>query len=74
MPHLLDILTCFQVTALTTINNKNMESENHSVLSDSLRPHGLYSPWNSLGQNTEVGNLSLLQGIYPRGHENFCLG
>ena len=34
-------------------------------MSDSLRPHGLYSPWNSLGQNTEVGSLSLLQGIFP---------
>ena len=31
------------------------ESEKHSVISDSLRPHGLYSPWNSLGQNTGVG-------------------
>ena len=37
----------------------------HSVMSDSLWPHGLYSPWNSLGQNTGVGNLSLLQGIFP---------
>ena len=25
----------------------------------------LYSPWNSPGQNTEVGNLSLLQQIFP---------
>ena len=28
-------------------------------------PHGLYSPWNSPGQNTRVGNLSLLQGNLP---------
>ena len=28
-------------------------------------PHGLNSPWNSPGQNTEVGSLSLLQGIFP---------
>ena len=41
------------------------ESESHSVVSDSLRPHGLYSPWNSPGQNTGVGTLSLLQGIFP---------
>ena len=34
-------------------------------MSDSLRPHGLYSPWNSPGQNTGVGRLSLLQGIFP---------
>ena len=34
-------------------------------MSDSLRPHGLYSPWNSPGQNTGVGGLSLLQGLFP---------
>ena len=37
----------------------------HSVVSDSLRPHGLYSQWNSPGQNTGVGSFSLLQGIFP---------
>ena len=41
------------------------ESESHSVVSDSFRPPGLYSSWNSLGQNTEVGSLSLLQRIFP---------
>ena len=41
------------------------ESESHSVVSDSLRPHGLYSLWSSPGQNTGVGSLSLLQGISP---------
>ena len=30
-----------------------------------LQSHGLYSPWNSLAQNTGVGSLSLLQGIFP---------
>ena len=34
-------------------------------MSDSLQPHGLYSPWSSPGQNTGVGSLSLLQGIFP---------
>ena len=34
-------------------------------MSYSLWPHGLYSPWNSLCQNTGVGSLSLLQGIFP---------
>ena len=34
-------------------------------MSDSLQPYGLYSPWNSPGQNTGVGRLSLLQGIFP---------
>ena len=41
------------------------ESGSHSVVSDSFRPHGLYSPWNSQGQNTGVGSLSLLEGIFP---------
>ena len=30
-------------------------------MSNSLRPHGLQTPWNSPGQNTGVGRLSLLQ-------------
>ena len=46
------------------------KSESHSVMSDSLRPQGLYSPWNSPGQNTGVDNLSLLQGIYPTQGSN----
>ena len=45
-------------------------SESCSVVSDSLQPHGLYSPWNSPGQNTGVGNLSLLQGIFPTQGSN----
>ena len=46
------------------------ESESHSVLSDSWWPHGLYSPWNSPGQNTGIGNHSLLQGIFPTQGSN----
>ena len=41
------------------------ESESCSVVSDSMQPYGLCSPWNSPGQNTGVGSLSLLQGIFP---------
>ena len=37
----------------------NLESESFSVMSDFV------TPWNSLGQNTGVGSLSLLQGIFP---------
>ena len=29
-----------------------------------------YSPWNSLGQHTRVGSLSLLQGIFPTQGSN----
>ena len=42
----------------------------HSVVSDSLRPHGLQPtrflhPWNFLGKSTGVGCHFLLQGIFP---------
>ena len=44
-------------------------SESRSLVSNSLWPHGLPSPWNSglpiHGQNTGVGSLSLLQGTCP---------
>ena len=39
-------------------------------VSDSLQPHGLYSPWNFPGQNTGVGSLSLLRGIFPTQGSN----
>ena len=45
-----------------SIWKKESESESHSVLSKSLWPHGLYSPWNSLAKR--VGSLFLLQGIF----------
>ena len=41
------------------------ESESLSVVSDSLQPQALYSPWNSPGQNIGVDSCSLLQGIFP---------
>ena len=46
------------------------ESESHSIMSASLQSHGLYSPWNSPGQNTRMGNLSLLQRIFPTQGSN----
>ena len=36
----------------------------------SLQPHGLYIPWNSPGQKTGVGSLSLLQSIFPTQGSN----
>ena len=43
---------------------------NRSVVSNSLRPHGLQPakllcPWDSPGKNTGVGSHFLLQGIFP---------
>ena len=46
------------------------KSESLSVMPGPLRPHGLYSPWNSPDQNTGVGSLSLLQGIFPTQGSN----
>ena len=47
-----------------------VQSVSRSVVSDSLRPHGLYSPWNSPGQKNGVGSLSLLQGIFSTQGSN----
>ena len=41
---------------------RESESESCSAVSNSMQPHGLYSPWNSPGQNTGAGSCSLLQG------------
>ena len=48
---------------------KKVKSGSHSVVSDSLQPHR-HSPWNSPGQNTGLGSLSLLQGIFPTQGSN----
>ena len=39
-------------------------------MSHSLWPNRLYSPWNFPGQNTGVGSLSLLQGLFPTQGSN----
>ena len=57
---LMSVLFCF-------VGLKRPVCVNSSVVSNSLRPHGLQpsrllSPWNSPGKNTGVGSQSLLQG------------
>ena len=55
------------------LNHIESESESRSVVSDSLLPQGLYSSWNSPGQNTEVSisfSMILLQGIFPTQGSN----
>ena len=56
--------------AISYFKNKKVISESCSVVSDSLKPQGLYSPWNSPGQNTGVDSLSLLLGIFPTQGSN----
>ena len=63
-----DLLGCRAETNTTlSINSTPSEGESQScsVMSDPLWHHGLHSPWNSPGQNTGVGSLSLLQAIFP---------
>ena len=61
---------------LTDIEKKFMatkgESVSHSVVSDSLQPHGpgLLCSWNSSGKNSRVGSHSLLQRIFPTQGSN----
>ena len=54
----------FSTSKMVCLPNRS-ESESRSAESNSLQPHGLYSPWNSPGQNTGVGCHSLLQGDLP---------
>ena len=65
------LLRDFPEHSRVSLNSLNLgshpESESHSVVSNSLLLHGLYSPWNSPGQNAGVGSLSLpIPGIKPR--------
>ena len=61
------VQTISDTRASKLFSGKLQESinESHSVMSNSLQPHGFYSPWNFPGQNIGVGSLSLLQGIFP---------
>ena len=50
----------------------------HSVMSNSLRPRGLYlarhlCPWDFSGKNTGVSCHFLLPGIFPTQGSNLCL-
>ena len=52
-------------SSLTSSIGSLFSTESHSVMFNFLWPHGLYSPWNSPGQNTGVSSHSLIQGIFP---------
>ena len=62
------ICFCFLIVAILV--SVKAQSTSHSVMSDSLQPHGLFSPWNSPGQNPGVGSLALFQGIFPTQESN----
>ena len=52
------------------LSRDQVKCKNHSVVSNSLGLHELYTPWNSPGQNTGTGSRSLLQGIFPTQGSN----
>ena len=64
------VLLSLNLQSLVDLLFQQSESQCRLVVSDSLRPHGLYGPWNSPGQKTGVGSLSLLQGIFPTQGSN----
>jgi len=70
MSLLFNMLSRFAIVFFQGASILGSESESRSVMSNSLQPYGLYSLWNSLGQNTGVGTLSLLQGIFPTQGSN----
>ena len=70
----LKVCRCTNGNSFLELNEEKISeehgSESRSVMSDSLPLHGLYRPWNSLGQTTGVGSHSLLQGIFPTQGQN----
>ena len=49
---------------------RRVKRESCSGVSNSVTPWTVYTPWNSPGQNTGMGSLSLLQGIFPTQGSN----
>ena len=65
-PHILSTRLCYFIGHCI----HSYAGISHSVVSDSLRPHGLkpsgsLCPWDSPGKNTGVDGHSLLQVIFP---------
>ena len=50
------------LSAAEFINLLKTESESHSVMPNSLQPHGLYSLWKAPGQNIEWVAFSFSRG------------
>ena len=46
------------------------ESQIRSLVSNSLQPHGLYSPWNALGHNAVVVAFPFSRGSLQHYHSN----
>ena len=60
--HVLIYGICFSLSEFIPLLAIHPESESLSVVSGLLVPHGLYSPWDSPGQNTGVSSRSFSRG------------
>ena len=70
IPYMIMEWNGFEFRWVCSVWIKTKWSRSHSVVSDSLQPHGPYSPRNSLGQNTGVGCLPPFQGNFPTQGSN----
>ena len=67
-----DVVYIYYGTVVVVQSLREIIKGSHSLVSDSLRPHGLYPtgllhPWNFLGKSTGVGFYAYLQEIFqPR--------
>ena len=64
------ITGCEEINKQISWQEPQTQGGSRSVVSDPLQPQGLSSAWSSPGQNTGVGTLSLLQGIFPTQGSN----
>ena len=69
------LLHCRQILYQLSYQGSLKWKWSHSVMSNSLRPHGLYptrilSPWDFPGKSTGGGCHFLLQGIFPTQGSN----
>ena len=55
---------------LTLLLRLKVKSESCSVMSDPLRPQGIYCAWDSPGQSTGLDSRSLFQGIFLTQESN----
>ena len=67
-PHLLHYQSFTYVALLFSRLSESEKSLSHARIF--VTPWAVYSPWNSPGQNTGVGNLSLHQGVFPAQGSN----
>ena len=66
-------VTCAHAVVCVTVENPGLRKVKGAQSCLTLQPHRLYSPWNSPDQNSGVGSLSLLQGIFLTQKSNWGL-